>query len=215
MIGEARFIQESHRVCDNWRSGGAIGRVVDAARTGRSRLRVACPAGLKGTPLSLVLEDLDPPLRRPGETRQRPAELSLTPRIPPANWPSSKLASSAPDFWKDQAAAQKTLQRRRRLTDELELRNAVVQKLDDLGVLARMGRAGRGCRRRSAARPRSAREGRRAGRGQQDDGRRTRSTPTPSSPSIPAPAGPSRRTGPRCCCGCISNGPSAEDSSAK
>jgi hypothetical protein len=42
---------------------------------------------------------------------------------------------SAPDFWKDQAEAQKVLKRRRRLTDDLELRNSVVQKLDDLGVL--------------------------------------------------------------------------------
>ena len=42
---------------------------------------------------------------------------------------------SAPDFWKDQAEAQKTLKRRRRLTDELEVRNALSQKLDDVGVL--------------------------------------------------------------------------------
>ena len=49
---------------------------------------------------------------------------------------------SAPDFWKDQAAAQKTLKRRRRLTDELELRNAVVQKLDDVGVLVEWAEQG-------------------------------------------------------------------------
>jgi peptide chain release factor 2 len=42
---------------------------------------------------------------------------------------------AAPDFWKDQTEAQKTLQRRRRLTDELELRNSLVRKLDDLSVL--------------------------------------------------------------------------------
>ena len=42
---------------------------------------------------------------------------------------------SAPDFWKDQADAQKTLQRRRRLTEEVELRASLVRKLDDLGVL--------------------------------------------------------------------------------
>jgi peptide chain release factor 2 len=42
---------------------------------------------------------------------------------------------SAPDFWKDQTEAQKTLKRRRRLTDDLDLRTSVVQKLDDLGVL--------------------------------------------------------------------------------
>jgi peptide chain release factor 2 len=54
--------------------------------------------------------------------------------------PAAELAEiegrvAAPDFWKDQSAAQKALQRRRRLTDELELRNSVAKKLDDLGVL--------------------------------------------------------------------------------
>ena len=40
-----------------------------------------------------------------------------------------------PDFWKDQAEAQRTLQRRRHLADELELRNSLVRRVDDLGVL--------------------------------------------------------------------------------
>jgi peptide chain release factor 2 len=42
---------------------------------------------------------------------------------------------AAPDFWKDQAEAQKALQRRRRLTDDLDLRDSLATKLDDLGVL--------------------------------------------------------------------------------
>ncbi len=42
---------------------------------------------------------------------------------------------SAADFWKDQAEAQKALQRRRRITDDLELRDSLARKLDDLGVL--------------------------------------------------------------------------------
>ena len=42
---------------------------------------------------------------------------------------------SAPDFWKDQAEAQKALQRRRRITDDVELRDSLARKLDDLGVL--------------------------------------------------------------------------------
>jgi peptide chain release factor 2 len=42
---------------------------------------------------------------------------------------------SAADFWKDQAEAQKALQRRRRITDDLELRHSLARKLDDLGVL--------------------------------------------------------------------------------
>ncbi len=42
---------------------------------------------------------------------------------------------SAADFWKDQAEAQKALQRRRRITDDLELRDSLARKIDDLGVL--------------------------------------------------------------------------------
>jgi peptide chain release factor 2 len=42
---------------------------------------------------------------------------------------------AAPDFWDDQAEAQKVLQRRRRITDDLELRDSLARKLDDLGVL--------------------------------------------------------------------------------
>jgi peptide chain release factor 2 len=42
---------------------------------------------------------------------------------------------AAPDFWKDQSEAQKALQRRRRITEDLELRDSLVKKLDDLGVL--------------------------------------------------------------------------------
>ncbi|MCA1583554.1 MAG: peptide chain release factor 2 [Acidobacteria bacterium] len=49
---------------------------------------------------------------------------------------------SAPDFWKDQAEAQKALQRRRRLIDDLELRGSLVRKIDDLGVLLEWADAG-------------------------------------------------------------------------
>ncbi len=41
-----------------------------------------------------------------------------------------------PDFWKDQAEAQKLLQRRRRLEEDITLRNALKQRSDDLAVLA-------------------------------------------------------------------------------
>ena len=43
---------------------------------------------------------------------------------------------AAPDFWKDQAAAQKVLQRRRRLEEDRELAESLQKRLDDLGVLA-------------------------------------------------------------------------------
>jgi peptide chain release factor 2 len=49
---------------------------------------------------------------------------------------------SAPDFWKDQQQAQKSLQRRRRLSEDLELRDALGARLDDLGVLIEWGEAG-------------------------------------------------------------------------
>jgi len=42
---------------------------------------------------------------------------------------------SLPEFWKDQASAQKTLQRRRRLEDERALSGAIRKQTDDLAVL--------------------------------------------------------------------------------
>jgi peptide chain release factor 2 len=41
-----------------------------------------------------------------------------------------------PDFWKDQADAQKVMQRRRRLEEDIALRDALGQRSDDLAVLA-------------------------------------------------------------------------------
>ena len=43
--------------------------------------------------------------------------------------------ASAPDFWNNQIEAQKTLQRRRRVEEEVELIAALKTKADDLGVL--------------------------------------------------------------------------------
>ncbi|HTG88901.1 MAG TPA: peptide chain release factor 2 [Vicinamibacterales bacterium] len=43
--------------------------------------------------------------------------------------------ASAPDFWNNQIEAQKTLQRRRRVEEEVELISALKTKSDDLGVL--------------------------------------------------------------------------------
>ena len=42
---------------------------------------------------------------------------------------------SSPDFWKDQATAQKTLQRRRRLEDQRVLAESLRKQSDDLTVL--------------------------------------------------------------------------------
>jgi peptide chain release factor 2 len=49
---------------------------------------------------------------------------------------------SAPDFWKDQAAAQKLLQRRRRLEDDQTLSDSLRRRAEDLGVLVEWAQAG-------------------------------------------------------------------------
>src|SRR5262245_3128755 len=49
---------------------------------------------------------------------------------------------AAPDFWKDQASAQRTLQRRRRLEDDRALAEALRKQSDDLGVLVDWARQG-------------------------------------------------------------------------
>ena len=49
---------------------------------------------------------------------------------------------AAPDFWKDQAAAQKLLQRRRRLEEDHDLSESLGKRLEDLTVLAEWAEAG-------------------------------------------------------------------------
>jgi len=49
---------------------------------------------------------------------------------------------SAPDFWKDPATAQKTLQRRRRLEDDRILAEALRKQTDDLSVLLEWAKQG-------------------------------------------------------------------------
>ena len=61
--------------------------------------------------------------------------------------PSDELAKleervAAPDFWKDQAAAQKLLQRRRRLEEDRDLAQSLARRIDDLVVLAEWVEAG-------------------------------------------------------------------------
>ncbi|HEV3141500.1 MAG TPA: peptide chain release factor 2 [Vicinamibacterales bacterium] len=50
--------------------------------------------------------------------------------------------ASAPDFWKDQAEAQKVLQRRRRLEQDRDLMRSLGKKNDDLAVLVEWSQAG-------------------------------------------------------------------------
>ena len=61
--------------------------------------------------------------------------------------PADELAKleervAAPDFWKDQAGAQKVLQRRRRLEEDRELAESLQTRLEDLDVLAEWVEAG-------------------------------------------------------------------------
>ena len=83
--------------------------------------------------------------------------------------------AAAPDFWKDQAEAQKVLQRRRRLEQDRELIASLKKKSDDLARARRMGRGGRSRRRRVRAGARRARPGSPGRRDQEDARRRARS----------------------------------------
>ena len=49
---------------------------------------------------------------------------------------------SEPDFWKDQASAQKLLQRRRRLEEDRDLSESLRRRTDDLAVLVEWAEAG-------------------------------------------------------------------------
>src|SRR5213596_3384835 len=50
--------------------------------------------------------------------------------------------TAAPDFWKDQAEAQKVLQRRRRLEQDRDLAVSLRKRKDDLAVLVEWAQAG-------------------------------------------------------------------------
>src|SRR4029453_5340681 len=90
-------------------------------------------------------------LRNP---RTRFAGMRIWRNVPPtcgaifdAARPSVELAKleervAAPDFWKDQASAQKLLQRRRRLEEDVQLSESLKRKLDDLPVLVEWAEAG-------------------------------------------------------------------------
>ena len=140
--------------------------------------------------------------------------LSLT---KPSSAPSStalekKMAD--PGFWGDQAAAQKVLQRRKRIEADLDLLKRLRGQEDDAKVLADWLRGGRGRRRGLRRRPRRAR----GDRSRRPSSRRcsaaSTTAPTPSSRSTPGRAAPTARTGPRCCCACTCAGATAAASSA-
>ena len=105
---------------------------------------------------------------------------------------------SAPDFWKDQAVAQRVQQRRRRLEDERSLAESIRKQTEDLAVLFDWARQGEDVTAELApALERYARDVS-GGRNPHDARRESSTARTPSSRSIPGPAAPSRRIGPRC-----------------
>ena len=84
-----------------------------------SRVRFAEPRG--DSRATRHSRRTDPPLSGPREARRRAAELSLTPH---ARGGAARIEARVgePDFWKDQAEAQKFLQRRRRLEEDVDAR---------------------------------------------------------------------------------------------
>src|SRR4029079_2731443 len=64
------------------------------------------------------------------------------PAKPERDRPRLEARTAAPDFWKDQADAQKVLQRRRRLEQDLDLIGSLKKKSDDLAVLSEWAEAG-------------------------------------------------------------------------
>ncbi|HEY0872349.1 MAG TPA: peptide chain release factor 2 [Vicinamibacterales bacterium] len=87
---------------------------------------------------------LDDQLRRYEDLVQRAKDLRS---YLDASRPADELAKietrvADPDFWKDQDAAQKLLQRRRRLEEDRNLSDALKRRTDDLAVLVEWAEAG-------------------------------------------------------------------------
>ena len=166
--------------------------------------------------MALGSNDLVRRSRGPGQARRRSAEVSLTAPDADESWPTLEARIAAPDFWNRpgrgaegaaapppprggrSSCATSLGQQRRRPRRAGRVGGAAARTspptcsaaLDELERKSRPPRS----RRCSAA---------------------STIAPTPSSPSIRAPAAPSRRTGPRCCCACTCGGRSAAASSAR
>ncbi|HXW05057.1 MAG TPA: peptide chain release factor 2 [Vicinamibacterales bacterium] len=87
---------------------------------------------------------LDEQLRRYEDLAHRAGDLRsyLDAARPAEELSKIEARLSAPDFWKDQAAAQKLLQRRRRLEDDRDLSDALKRRVEDLAVLVEWAGAG-------------------------------------------------------------------------
>ncbi|MGH8636797.1 MAG: peptide chain release factor 2 [Burkholderiales bacterium] len=91
--------------------------------------------------LSFTLEEL---LRRHEDLARRAAGLRSYLDVAPAAEELKTIEErvASPDFWKDQAVAQKLLQRRRRLEEDRDLAESVRKRAEDLAVLAEWAEAG-------------------------------------------------------------------------
>ncbi|MFB3852767.1 MAG: peptide chain release factor 2 [Vicinamibacterales bacterium] len=88
--------------------------------------------------------EIDELIRRHEELARRTSELrSYLEAARPADEISRlEVRIAEPDFWKDQAEAQKILQRRRRLQDDLDLLASLKKQQEDLEVLAEWAAGG-------------------------------------------------------------------------
>ena len=96
---------------------------------------------------------------------------------------------AAPDFWSNQAEAQKVMQRRRRLEEDRTLRESLKRRAGDLGVLIEWAGAGEDV---DADLERALDELAAGGRSRRNARRCSAAStiaPTPSSPSIPGAGG--------------------------
>ncbi|HEV3484792.1 MAG TPA: peptide chain release factor 2 [Vicinamibacterales bacterium] len=87
---------------------------------------------------------IDEQLRRYEDLARRASDLRS---YLDATRPADELAKiearvGSPDFWKDQAAAQQLLQRRRRLEEDRDLSESLRRRVDDLAVLVEWAEAG-------------------------------------------------------------------------
>ncbi|HZT77054.1 MAG TPA: peptide chain release factor 2 [Vicinamibacterales bacterium] len=87
---------------------------------------------------------IDDLLRRYEDLKKRSADLRsyLEAARPEDELTRLEARAAAPDFWKDQAEAQKVLQRRRRLEQDRDLSQSLRKQTDDLAVLLEWAQAG-------------------------------------------------------------------------
>ncbi len=222
----SRFLDGPHDLRADRRRRRAGARLVAAGRwlvrRGAARRRPAAgPLRLTCVRRPHGARQLDEQLRRYEdlrEARRRAAELSLTPPAPHDELDQHRSARrrarllEGPGRGAEAAAAPPPPRGgRRRCATSLQAAQPTTSRVLVEWAAGRRGRRRRPRARRSTSSTREVE----AGRDQEDARRRARSHATPSSPSIRAPAAPSRRTGPRCCCGCTCAGPSAAASSAR